>query len=115
VLVRGAYARRDETADNPTFVVENVQPLAELRANGQIAVAIDLAERLLPSAVMADVASIVTTHPGAAPLEIRWNAADGGVTRWRSRSLKVAASGSALSELRALLGDERVRLVRGGN
>jgi DNA polymerase-3 subunit alpha len=113
VLVRGAYARRDEAADNPTFVVENVQPLAELRANGQIAVAIELAERLLPTAAMADVASVVMTHPGAAPLEIRWNAADGAVTRWRSRSLKVAASGPALGELRALLGDERVRLVRG--
>ena len=113
VLIRGAFARRDEGADNPTFVVEQVQPLAEMRANGQIAVAIDLAEQQLPPDVMADVASVVSTHPGAAPIELRWATADGAVSRWRSRSLKVAASGSALGELRALLGEERVRLVRG--
>ncbi|HYV98325.1 MAG TPA: DNA polymerase III subunit alpha [Gemmatimonadaceae bacterium] len=113
VLVRGAYTRRDESAENPTFVVEQIQPLAELRANGQIAIAIDLGAQQLPPAVMADVASVVTTHPGAAPIELRWSTADGGVSRWRSRSLKVAASGPALHELRALLGDDRVRLVRG--
>jgi DNA polymerase-3 subunit alpha len=113
VLVRGAYARRDETADNPTFVVESVQPLAELRANGQIAVAIELLDRQLPPAVMADVASVVTAHPGAATLELRCTMPDGAVSRWKSRSLKVAASGPVLSELRALLGDERVQLVRG--
>jgi DNA polymerase-3 subunit alpha len=113
VLVRGAYGRRDEGSENPTFVVDTIQPLAELRANGQVAVAIELAERQLPPDVMADVASVVSTHPGGAPIELRWSGADGGVTRWRSRSLKVAASGPALHELRALLGEERVRLVRG--
>jgi DNA polymerase-3 subunit alpha len=112
VLVRGGYSRRDEAADNPPFVVESVQPLAELRASGQIAVAIDLAERQLPPDVMADVASVVSTHPGAAAIELRWNTTS-GVTRWRSRSLKVATSGPALNELRALLGDDRVRLIRG--
>ena len=113
VLVRGAYPRRDETAENPTFVVESVTPLAEFRANGQVAVAIEPTERQLPPDVMADVASVVGTHPGGAPIELRWSTADGGVSRWRSRSLKVAASGPALRELRALLGEERVRLVRG--
>jgi hypothetical protein len=34
--------------------------------------------------------------------------------RLRSRSLKLAATAAALSELRALLGEEHVRLVRGG-
>jgi DNA polymerase-3 subunit alpha len=114
VVVRGAYGRRDEGSDNPTFVVESIQPLAELRANGQVAVAIELAERQLPPDVMSDVASVVSTHPGGAPIELRWSAADGGVSRWRSRSLKVAASGPALNELRALLGAECVRLIRGG-
>ncbi|HKS07058.1 MAG TPA: DNA polymerase III subunit alpha [Gemmatimonadaceae bacterium] len=112
VLVRGGYSRRDEGAEKPTLVVESVQLLAEFRASGQIAIAIDLADRGLPPGVMSDVANVVSTHPGSAPIELRWNA-DEGVTRWRSRSFKVAASGPALSELRALLGPESVRLVRG--
>lgn len=115
VIVRGAFTRRDEGNENPTFVVESVQPLAELRLNGQIAIAIDIAERALPPAVMADVANVVTTHPGSAPIELRWSAADGAITRWRSKSLKVAASGPALNELRALLGEERVKLIRGAS
>jgi DNA polymerase-3 subunit alpha len=113
VIVRGAFTRRDEASENPTWVVESVQPMAELRANGQIAVAIDLVERTLPPAVMTDVASVVSTHPGSAPIEVRWSAADGVITRWRSRSMKVAASGPALHELRALLGEDRVRIIRG--
>jgi DNA polymerase-3 subunit alpha len=113
VLVRGSYPKRDEGSDNPTFVVESVQPLAEFRANGQIAIAINLADRTLPAAVMADVASVVTTHPGAAPIEIQWNNGDGAVSRWRSRTLRVAPSGPVLNELRALLGESSVRLVRG--
>jgi DNA polymerase-3 subunit alpha len=113
VIVRGGFNRRDEGADNPTFLVEGIQPLAEMRANGQIAIAIDLAERQLPPDVMADVASVVSTHPGSAPIELRWATSDGAVTRWRSRTMKVAASGPALHELRALLGEDRVRLIRG--
>ncbi len=113
MLVKGGYARRDEGADNPTFVVESVQSLAELRAAGAYNVAIELAERELPPEVMADVASVVSTHPGGAPIVLRYRGPDGGETRWRSRSLKVAASGAALKELRALLGEERVRLERG--
>jgi hypothetical protein len=35
------------------------------------------------------------------------------VSRFRSRSLTMASDGAALTELRALLGHERVRLVRG--
>ncbi len=42
VLIKGGYSRRDQGVDNPTFIVETVTPLAELRTTGQIAVAIDL-------------------------------------------------------------------------
>jgi DNA polymerase-3 subunit alpha len=113
MLVKGAYGRRDEGADNPTFVVESVQPMVELRANGSVVVAIELAERELSPDVMADVASVVSSHPGGAPIVLRYRAPDGLESKWRSKSLKVAANGAALSELRALLGEERVRIVRG--
>ena len=50
----------------------------------------------------------------AAPaLEVRWKDGNGGA-RLRSRSLRLPASHAALTELRALLGPERVHLVRAG-
>ena len=50
---------------------------------------------------------------GSMPLELAWSDATGTRARLRSRSLRVPASQAILTDLRALLGDERVRLVRG--
>lgn len=80
-----------------------------------MAIEIDLGLRtdgaaLVPT-VMADVRAVAAAHPGAAPLEARWS--DGNGTRARLRSKSLAISAAALSDLRALLGEERVRLVRG--
>ena len=41
------------------------------------------------------------------------NDGNGTRTRLRSRSLRLAATQAALTDLRALLGNDRVRLVRG--
>ena len=115
VLISGGYSRRDQDAENPTFIVEKITRLAELRATGQFAIALELdAEARLPADVVRDVRAVAEAHPGSAPLELRWKGRDGLPARLRSTSLKVAAAGPALGELRALLGDERVRLVRGG-
>ena len=114
VLVKGGYSKRDQGADNPTFIVESVTPFTELRVNGQVAVAIDLASGAdVAVDALRDVKSVVDAHPGSAPIEVRWSDGNGGGARWRSRSLSVSATNAALSELRALLGPERVRLVRG--
>ena len=114
VLLKGGYSRRDQDADNPTFIVESVTRLAELRATGQFAVRLELdAETAVPAAVMGDIRAIAEAHPGSAPLELRWKGRDGVPARMRS-SLRLSAAGPALSELRALLGDDRVKLVRGG-
>jgi DNA polymerase-3 subunit alpha len=114
VLLKGGYSRRDQDADNPTFIVESVTRLAELRATGQFAVRLELdAETAVPAAVMQDIRAIADAHPGSAPLELRWKGRDGVPARMRS-SLRLSAAGPALSELRALLGDDRVKLVRGG-
>jgi len=67
----------------------------------------------VPAGVMQDVRAIAEAHPGSAPLELRWKGRDGVPARMRS-SLRLSAAGPALSELRALLGDDRVKLVRGG-
>jgi DNA polymerase-3 subunit alpha len=134
-LVRGGYSKRDQGTDNPTFIVESVQRFEELRIAGQVTVAIELSGvrkagdpslrsgqagngepgtevPLLPE-VMHDVRAVAEAHPGAAPLEIRWDDGNGLQARLRSRSIKLSATNAALTELRALLGQERVRLVRG--
>ena len=115
VLLRGAYGRRDQGADKPTFIVETVQKFAEVRASGQLAIALELgAGADLTESVMRDVRAVAEAHPGASPLELRWQDEAGGApARWRSRSLRLAPTGAALTELRNLLGAERVRLVRG--
>jgi DNA polymerase-3 subunit alpha len=118
VLMTGGYAKRDQDADSPTFIVESVTPFAELRLNGQVAISIELSvgESLAPEA-MRDVRAVIdahaTAHTGAPPLELRWSDVNGSRARLRSRSLRLAATQAALKDLRALLGDERVRLVRG--
>jgi DNA polymerase-3 subunit alpha len=58
---------------------------------------------------------VVEAHEGSAPLELRWDDGTGRIIRFRSRSLTVAASSVILSDLRALLGADRVRLVRAGS
>ena len=118
VLLKGGYSRRDQDAENPTFIVESVSPFAELRLNGQVAVAIDLTMGDgLAADVMHDVRAVVEAHStsqsSAPSLEVQWSDGNGGRARLRSRSLRLAATQSALNELRALLGSERVRLVRG--
>jgi DNA polymerase-3 subunit alpha len=56
---------------------------------------------------------VAEAYPGPSALEIRWRDGDGTSARLRSRSITVSATSAALTELRALLGEGRVRLVRG--
>jgi len=113
MLLKGAYSRRDEAADNPAFIVESATKLAEMRTNGQVTVAIDLAKGAYSSDVMSDVRAIAENYPGSAPLEFRWSDGTGTQARLRSRSLTLAADGAALSALRNILGESSVRLQRG--
>lgn len=113
MLISGAYLRRDETADNPLFVVEDARKLAELRTDGQVTVAIELAKGAYTGDLMSDVRAIAETYPGSAPLEFRWSDGSGSQARLRSRSLTLAADGAALNALRNILGESSVRLQRG--
>jgi DNA polymerase-3 subunit alpha len=113
LLIKGGYSKRDADVENPTFIVDGVTKFAELRANGEVAITIDLVRGLdLPSAIMEDVRRTLDHHVGSAPLELRWRDERGTSVRFRSRSLSIAATPLALSDLRALLGAEQVRLVR---
>ncbi len=113
LLIKGGYSRRHQEEENPPFIVESVTRFAELRAGGDVAVSIDLVGGLdLPPAVMDDVRRVLEGHIGSAPLELRWRDERGTAVRFRSRSLTVAATPLALSDMRALLGPERVKLIR---
>ena len=120
VLLKGSYSRRDQDVENPTFIVESLTPFVELRLTGQVAVSIDVTAHgggVLTPEVMQDVRAVIethaTSHASSPPLEVQWSDASGARARLRSRSLKIAASQAELTDLRALLGPERVRLVRG--
>ncbi len=113
LLIKGSYSRRDQGVEDPTFIVDAVTKFAELRAAGEVAITIDLEGGAdLPPAVMDDVRRTLDQHIGSAPLELRWRDSQGTAVRFRSRSLTLAATPLALSDLRALLGQDRVRLVR---
>jgi DNA polymerase III subunit alpha len=118
VLVEGGYSRRDQESEHPTFIVASVKPLAEVRVSGQVAVAIELTpDEIVSADIMRDVRSIVeahsTSHTVNPPLEVQWRDA-AGLERFRSRTLRLPVTQAALTELRAVLGPERVHLVRGG-
>jgi DNA polymerase-3 subunit alpha len=115
VLLKGGYSRRDQGADNPTFIVESLTPFAELRASGTMIVQLELVDGSgVAPEVMEDVRDLLDAHPGAAGVELSWSDGNGTRVRFRSRRHKVAVSAASLGALRALLGTERVRLVRGG-
>jgi len=113
LLLKGGYSRKDQSVENPTFIVETVTRFTEVRANGEVGVAIDLERGLdLPPSVMDDIRVTIDAHHGSAPIELRWNDGAGSQVRFRSRTLTVAVSPVVLTDLRALLGADRVRLVR---
>jgi len=118
VLLKGGYSKRDRDVESPTFIIESVTPFAELAFSGQIGVAITIGDgNDVNSDVLRDVRAVIETHSTgstvAPALEVRFRDGNGGA-RLRSRSLRLPASHAALTELRALLGPDRVHLVRAG-
>ncbi len=116
VLIKGGYSKRDRDVETPTFIVESVTPFSEITVSGDVGIAITLGGGAeVTREVLKDVRAVIEAHSaagsGAPPLEVRWRDGNGG-TRLRSKSLR--ASKAALSELRALLGPDRVDLVRVG-
>jgi DNA polymerase III subunit alpha len=118
MLVTGGYSRRDQGAENPTFIVESMKPMAELRSTGQVAIALELqTPGTFAPTVFADIRAVVathaTTHASAPALELRWIDRSGARATLRSRSLRIPASQAVLRDLRALLGEDNVKPVRG--
>jgi DNA polymerase-3 subunit alpha len=117
VLVRGTYSRRDQGTESPTLIVEGMEPFAEKRVSGDVGIQIELSPADGVTAdVLRDVRAVLEAHAtlatSAPPVELRWS--DGTrQARLRSRSLRLKATQAALKDLRDLLGDGRVRPVRG--
>jgi DNA polymerase-3 subunit alpha len=115
VLLKGGYSRRDQGADNPTFIVESLTPFAELRASGTMTVQLELVEGSgIAPAALDDVRDLLEAHPGAAAVEVSWSDGNGTRVRFRSRRPRVGGCAASRGAVRAVLGAERVRLVRGG-
>jgi DNA polymerase-3 subunit alpha len=118
VLLKGGYSKRDRDVEGPTFIVESITRFADMKFSGDIGVSITLGDgRDVNADVLRDVRAVIESHSTgstvAPVLQVRWRDGNGG-TRLRSRSLRLPASHAALTELRALLGADRVHLVRAG-
>ncbi|MBI4541839.1 MAG: DNA polymerase III subunit alpha [Gemmatimonadetes bacterium] len=119
-LVSGGFAPRDRTEEQAPFIVEDAQPLAELRHSGRVALRLTWqAGQRLPAEAARAVAAVCAAHPGPAPLEVEWtDDSNGGGhpprARFRSRNLSVALDDDLLRALRGVLGEGAVELVKVG-
>jgi len=124
LLLAGSYSGRDRDEEQAPFIVETAQALDELKASGAIGIALRWSPGAPPppDATRA-VAALCAAHPGPAPVLVEWEEEHGngggsvpglapGVTRLRSRSLRVDAADDLVVALRALLGPDHVHLVR---
>src|SRR5467141_26018 len=125
LLLAGSYSGRDRDEEQAPFIVETAQALDELKASGAIGIALRWSPGAPPPPDAARAAAaLCAAHPGPAPVLVEWEEEHGngesvpglapgaGVTRLRSRSLRVDAADDLVVALRALLGPEHVHLVR---
>ncbi len=115
-LVSGGYSQRDRGEEEAPFIVEDAQPLRDLRASGRVGVALRWSARDgLGGDVPKAVAALCRAHPGPAPVVVEWQDGNGGGTaRFRSRGLQVTVDDELLAGLRELVGAGAVALVRMG-
>ena len=115
VLLTGGYSARDRGEERAPFVIERARPLEELMASGAVALTLTwkLSEAPTPE-LLRQAATLLTAHPGPAPLYIEWSDGNGERLRARARTVRVAPSGDLLAALRQLLGPDAVTLVRAG-
>jgi DNA polymerase III subunit alpha len=114
VLILGAVSGRERDEEDPPIFLDGVVPLTELRSSGQIGVCVELGQAD-DEGTLQRAKQIFEQHSGAGPLMVVWT--NGGATpdapRLRSKSVRLDPNDVLLQELREVLGEERVRLVRG--
>jgi DNA polymerase-3 subunit alpha len=113
LLLTGTYSSRDRGEDRAPFIVEDAEPLDQLRDAGTIGVELMWDNELHSDLEAArGVLALCSAHPGRAPIFVEWSSGSNGVERFRSKSLRVQLNGDLLRALRELVGPEQVRLVK---
>ena len=116
VLIEGTVSGNSRDDENPPIFVDSVRQLKELHGSGQVGVCIELWEgdEAHPGE-FGSVRELLEASPGESALFLRWHPDGNGVEPplLASTSLRVTPSAGLLAELRALLGSERVHLIRG--
>ena len=115
VLLTGGYSARDRGEDRAPFVIESARPLEDLRAQGEVGVAIRWRAPAAPDAEALRAATAVcTAHPGPAPVYIEWSDGNGEALRLRARRLRIDPQDEVIQALRTRLGSEAVLYVKAG-
>jgi DNA polymerase-3 subunit alpha len=117
VLIRGAVSSRERDEEDPPMFLDGAVRLADLRESGEVGVCIELGSDGADAQRIQQAKECFARNPGPGPLVVVWR--NGGTLppgdepRLRSRTVRVAPTEVLLTELRGVLGDERVKLVRG--
>jgi len=120
VVIEGTVSGNSRDEEDPPIFVDSVRRLRELGTTGQIGVCIELKQgtECAPDEFVR-VREVLESSPGPGPVLVRWRPAGsngngaGGESPTLVSSLGVAPSAGLLSDLRALLGGDRVHLTRG--
>ena len=114
VLIRGKVSGRERDEDDPPIFLDEVEVLNDVLTSGRLALCIALDGKAeVPEGAFARAKKMLGEHPGDAPVEVLWRPGNGERDRrLRSRTLRVDPGPATLRELRELLGQTRVELVR---
>ena len=112
VVIRGAVSNRERDDEDPPLFLDGAIPLDGVRESGEVGICIELGAGGPDAAAVAEARRLMAEHAGPGPVTVLWKSGDEEATRLRSRTLRVSPHDALLAELRAALGDDRVRLLR---
>jgi DNA polymerase-3 subunit alpha len=112
VVIRGAVSNRERDDEDPPLFLDGAIPLDGVRESGEVGICIELGAGGPDAAAVAEAKRLMAEHAGPGPVTVLWKSGDEEATRLRSRTLRVSPRDELLAELRATLGDDRVRLLR---
>ncbi|HET7024296.1 MAG TPA: DNA polymerase III subunit alpha [Gemmatimonadales bacterium] len=112
-LLTGGFSPRDRGEERAPFVIEQADHLADLRAAGQVGVALRWrAPEAPPAEALRAVAALCAAHPGPSPLYIEWSDGNGERLRLRSKSLRIAPDDHLVRALHDVLDHASVHFVK---
>ena len=113
VLISGKVSDRERDEEAPPVFLDSAELLDTLKKTDRLGVRIDLPTSGAGHPDFGRVRDILERHPGKAIVELRLGRDNGqSAPRFRSRSLTVSPDADTLTELRAVFGESRVRIVR---